>query len=151
MSSPNPQNILLDNFTSIVSLEISGKENGFAKYLSEKQIPVSNEYWAFDHSFVNWKSVNPFFQFNYDSISEAQLIEWLSKSRLIEHDHIFTWLDYNDSIIQISTSEFIDNWRALLIYSGWEGMVLTTEKGELFLEFTDDWKTHLNSNFAIKP
>jgi hypothetical protein len=151
MSTPHPQRILLDNFTSIVPLDIYGKENGFAKFLSEKQIPVSNEYWDVDHSFVNWKSVNPLFQFNYDSVSESELIEWLSKSRLVEHDQIFTWLDNYDSIIQISTAEFIDKWSVLLIYTGWEGMVLTTEKGELFLEFTDDWQTHLNSNFAIKP
>lgn len=32
-----------------------------------------------------------------------------------------------------------------------DGMVLITSDGRLVLEFTDDFKYNLNSNFQIKP
>jgi hypothetical protein len=54
-------------------------------------------------------------------------------------------------VIKIKTSDFIANWEEFNLATGGQGLILATEDGNLFLEFTDDWKYHLNSNFEIKP
>ena len=151
MSSLNPQSFLFEKISSIESINLDGKENGFEEFLKERKIPVSNEYWSFDHSTVNWNQVNPHFQFNFDRVKKIDLSNWLLKSRITEFQFLYTWLNYDEPIIKFRTKDFVSNWEDLNIYSGWEGLVLTTENGELFLEFTDDWKAHLNSNFQIKP
>ena len=51
---------------------------------------------------------------------------------------------------KIKTSEFIREWEWFYIASV-EGMIIITEDGKKILEFTDDYKYHLNSNFEIRP
>jgi hypothetical protein len=59
-------------------------------------------------------------------------------------------LSWEDPIIKIKTKEFIENWEEVYNASI-EGMILTTFDGKLVIEFTDDYKFNLNSNFEIKP
>ncbi|MBO6536422.1 MAG: hypothetical protein JJ966_09375 [Balneolaceae bacterium] len=151
MSFSKSQSFLLDKITSIETINIDGSDDGFEKFLKARGIPVSNEYWSIDHSIVNWNQVSPHFQFNFERVEEIDLSNWLLNSRITDFQFLYTWLNYVEPIIKIRTNDFVSYWQDLNIYSGWEGLVLTTESGELFLEFTDDWKTHLNSNFQIKP
>lgn len=74
----------------------------------------------------------------------------VKKSELVKSEYILTWLNWNDPIIKLKTVEFINNWNEVYNASV-EGMVLISLDGKLILEFTDDYKYNLNSNFEIKP
>ena len=77
---------------------------------------------------------------------KSKLKKWLKKSPISEYDTLLTWLSWKDPIIRIKTTQFIENWEEFKFFRAWKGM-----DGKYYLEFTDDWKYHLNSNFEIKP
>lgn len=142
---------LHNNLTYIESIGIEGKNGVFHKFLADKGICVKGEYWNSDHSTIDWNKITPHFQFQYDyKNNEVEIKNWLKQSDLKKHEFLYTWLSWEDPIIKIRTSDFIENWIEFNITTAYEGLRLTTENGELFLEFTDDWKYHLNSNFEIK-
>ena len=80
-----------------------------------------------------------------------EIEKWLKRSEIIKYTFLLTWLDWNDPVVRIATNDFINNWEDFYHAGGGEGLILLTEDGKLFLEFTDDWKYHLHSNFEIKP
>lgn len=120
------------------------------QFFKELGIDVAGDSWDDDHSTFNWRNITPHYQFvyNYEG-NELQIIDWLKSSCIRDYAHAIIRLQ--DEIIKIKTEEFISYWYALVGATGFLGFELTTEDGKYFLEFTDDWKYHLNSNFQIKP
>ena len=147
----NKKHFLHEHLTFIESVGIHGKHNGFRNFLTELGISNNGENWEIDHSTIDWSKIKNHYQFFFDfENKELEVMNWLNKSELSTFDYLYTWLDWSDPIIKIKTADFIKNWEEFYIASV-EGMILTTTDGTRYLEFTDDWKYHLNSNFEIKP
>lgn len=147
----NKKHFLHEHLTFLESTGIDGKNGGFKKFLTKLGINNSGENWNEDHSTVDWNRAENHFQFFFDYVdNETEISTWLDKSELSKSEFLYTWLDWNDPIIKIRTLDFIKNWEEFYIASV-EGFILTTLDGTKYLEFTDDWKYHLNSNFEIKP
>jgi len=147
----NKKHFLHEHLTFLESTGIDGRDGGFNKFLTKLGISNSGENWDEDHSSVDWNKAEKHYQFFFDYVNnEAEIREWLNKSELSKSEFLFTWLDWNDPIIKIRTSDFIKNWEEFYTASV-EGTIFTTIDGKYYLEFTDDWKYHLNSNFEIKP
>lgn len=145
-------NFLYELLSFIEKTNIEGKDGGFESFLNKKGIPSSGEYHDVDKSIIDWHLVKNHYQFFYDYIgSEEEIKIWLLKSDLIEYEYLYTYLVHGDPIIKIKTIDFINDWEEFNIAAGWNGLILLTENAELFLEFTDDWKHHLNTNFQICP
>ena len=148
----NEKHFLHEYLTQVESLDMEGGNNGFESYLKNLGIQVDNSQWEIDHSIINWPNTENFHQFYFDfEGSEKEISNWLEESPISKYSNIITWLDYKDPIIRIQTSQFINHWEKLNVACAWSGLIATTEDGKCFLEFTDDWKCHLNSNFQIKP
>ncbi|MGJ8734597.1 MAG: hypothetical protein ACSHW4_15685 [Cellulophaga sp.] len=147
----NKKHFLHEHLTFLESTGIEGKDGGFNKFLTKLGINNSRENWTDDHSTVDWNKVEKHFQFFFDyADNETEIRNWLNKSELSKSEFSYTWLDWNDPIIKVRTSDFIKNWEEFYVASV-EGFILATLDGTKYLEFTDDWKYHLNSNFEIKP
>lgn len=145
------KNFFLKDFEEIYSTKIEGKNSGFQNFLNNLKIKNSGENWDEDHSQVDWNVMENHYQFFFDyEDNEVEISDWLMKSELSKYEFVYTWLNFEESIIMIKTSEFIKNWENVYMASI-EGMILTTFDGKLVLEFTDDYKFNLNSNFEIKP
>jgi hypothetical protein len=148
----NNKHFLHKHLSFLESTGIHGKDGGYIKFLADKGVSAIGEYWNTDHSTIDWNKIDNHFQFFFDfEGNEQEIKNWLKQSDLKNYEYLFTWLSWDDPIIKIKTKDFIDNWEEFNIASGWEGLILTTGDGKLFLEFTDDWKHHLNSNFEISP
>lgn len=147
----NKKHFLHNHLTEMVSIGIEGKNEGFENFLTELKVSNSGQNWNEDHSQVDWNKMENHYQFFFDfEQNEIVIKDWLKKSELLKYDYVFTWLSWDDPIIKIKTKEFIENWEEVYIASV-EGIILTTLDGKLVLEFTDDFKYNLNSNFEIKP
>ena len=146
----NPEHFLHKKLNHLESIGIEGKGDGFTNYLNEKGIPCEGSYWQKDHSKIDWNKVDNHYQFFFDYIgNENQISEFLRKSIINQYKFLETWISWEDPIVRILTKDFIENWDDFQI-AGVDGLVLISEDGKYFLEFTDDWKYHLNSNFVIK-
>ena len=147
----NKEHFLHEHLTFIESVGINGKDGGFNKFLTDLGISNKGENWEIDHSTVDWNKSENHYQFFFDyENNELEIMDWLKKSELSKSEFLYTWLDWNDPIVKVKTADFIHNWNEFYIASV-EGMILTTIDGKNYMEFTDDWKYHLNSNFEIKP
>ena len=109
-----------------------------------------------DNSMINWKQIDTHYQFFYDYQGcESEIPQWLQHSALNQKEYVLTYfyssVEYSSSeIIKIQIKDFIQYWDDLNMASGGQGMVYVSNDGKLVLEFTDDYKHHLNSNFLIK-
>lgn len=147
----NKQHFLHGYVSFMESTGMQGKNHGFSRFLKDLRISCNGESWNKDHSQIDWNRLENHYQFFFDfEENDIQVQAWLNNSELINHEYLYTWLSWDDPIIKIKTSEFIKKWEWFYIASV-EGMILITEDGTKFLEFTDDYKHHLNSNFEIKP
>jgi|GEM_PF-2234651 len=148
----NKKHFLHEHLTFIESYGIDGKNGGFNSLLEQLGIKTGGCSWNEDHSSIDWESTEKHFQFFFDyENNENQIKNWLKKSPISKYDTLLTWLSWEDPVIRVKTAEFIENWENFNVAGAWQGIVLTTEDGKYFLEFTDDWKYHLNSNFEIRP
>ena len=147
----NKEHFLHQHVQFMESMQLAGQHQGFNNYLSNLGIPNRGDYWDTDHSNIDWNSIERHYQFSFDGAYNAPEIKtWLVNSRLSDHEYLSTWLDWGDPIVKIRTKDFIEHWE-VFYNASIDGMVLTTLNGEYFMEFTDDWKHHLNSNFKICP
>lgn len=147
----NKKHFLHQHVTFLESTGIDGKDGGHTQFLTSLGLPVTGSHWDIDHATVDWNTIKPHYQFFFDyENNEQEITTWLQNSKLVTSEYLYTWLDWNDPIIKIKTIEFIRNWEAFYIASV-EGMVVITIDGSKYLEFTDDWKYKLHSNFEIKP
>lgn len=130
------------------STGIPGKE--FKNFLDRSGFSCKGEYWDTDYSSIDWNQVENHYQFFFHYVGNEEIELFLQNSKLAQHEFLYTWLSYEDPIIKIKTTEFIEQWEWFYIASI-EGMIITSEDGTACLEFTNDYKYHLNSNFEIKP
>lgn len=145
----NPKHFLHEHLTFLESTSIFGKTE-FIKWLHSKGINTGGSSWSMDHSTIDWDKTDPHFQFYFDYVgAEVEIAQWLNQSALVQYEFLFTLLDGADPMVKIKTRDFIAHWEEFRLATGGEGLILATEDGKLFLEFTDDWKHHLNSNFSI--
>lgn len=146
----NKKHFLHKHLTFIESTGVQGKDGGLTQFLTSLGIPNTGTHWDIDHATVDWNIVNPHYQFFFDyENNQQEITNWLQNSKLATYEYLYTWLDWDDPIIKIKTVDFIKNWEAFYMASV-EGMVVTTIDGSKFLEFTDDWKYLLHSNFQIQ-
>jgi len=146
----NKEHFLHEDLGTIESTGQYGKEGGFSKFLTKMSIPNNGDYWDIDHSSIDWNRLKNHYQFHFHYLgNESEITQMLKASKISKTEYLFTWLDWNDPIIKIKTSDFIRKWEEIYIASV-EGMILISEDGNYIMEFTDDWKYHLNSNFEIK-
>ena len=122
----------------------------FSSFLHSSGINVANDHLNEDHSTINWHLVKPRYQFFFDYEGNEEITEWLNNSKLKESEFLYTNISLDDRIIKIKTEDFILSWEWFYI-AAVQGIILITEERSCFLEFTDDYKFHLNSNFEIKP
>ena len=147
----NNKHFLHEHISFIESTSIEGKCGGYNRFLTNLGVKCEGRYWEKDHSVIDWHEKENHYQFFFDyENNEEEIKEYLRGSDLSKSEFLYTWLDYNDPIIKIKTIDFIENWEEFYI-SSIEGLVLVSIDGSKFLEFTDDWKYNLNSNFEIKP
>jgi hypothetical protein len=148
----NKKHFLHKHLTKIESLGRKGKNNEFVHFLKELGVKTGAENRNEDNSLVDWNKMDNHFQFFFDyEGNKNEITQWLKESVIGKYSTLLTWLSWEDPIIRVKTSEFIENWEKFNIATGWQGLVLITEDGKFVLEFTDDWKYNLNSNFEIKP
>jgi len=148
----NKRHFLQEYLTYVESTGLEGKDGGIHRFLTSLGIRCTGDYFKEDHSTIDWNRVEPHFQFGFDytEIDETELSSWLRQSEMGSSEFLFTWLDWHDPIIKIRSVDFISHWKEFYCASV-DGLILTTPDGRSFLEFTDDWKYHINSNFQIKP
>ncbi|SFS91134.1 hypothetical protein SAMN04487906_2047 [Zhouia amylolytica] len=148
----NKKHFLHKHLTFLESYGKEGKNGGFENLLKQLGIKVGGKSWDDDHSTIDWNLTNNHFQFFFDyENNETEIKNWLKKSPISRYETLLTWLSWEDPIIRVKSTDFIENWEEFIIAGGWDGLILTTEDGKYYLEFTDTWKFHLNSNFEIKP
>ncbi|WP_296386054.1 hypothetical protein [Winogradskyella sp.] len=147
----NKKHFLHQHLTFIESTGKDGKDSKFNKFLTDLGVSNNGNCWDIDHSTIDWNKTGNHYQFFFDYVdNESEITDWLGKSDLSKYEFLYTWLDWNDPIVKIKTVDFINSWGEFYMASV-EGMILTTIDGAKYMEFTDDWKFHLNSNFEIKP
>jgi len=148
----NKKHFLHEHLTFIESYGQEGGNGGFENLLKQLGIKVGGKSWDDDHSTIDWNLADNHFQFFFDyENNETEIKNWLKKSPISDYKKLLTWLSGDDPIVRVKTTDFIESWQEFNVAGGWEGLILTTEDGKYYLEFTDDWKYHLNSNFEIKP
>ena len=148
----NKKHFLHEHLTFLESYGKEGKNKGFEKLLKQLGIKTGGKSWNEDHSTIDWSLIESHFQFFFDYENNEKEIEgWLKQSPISGYETLLTWLSWEDPIIRVKTTDFIEHWEKFNIAGAWEGIILITEDGKYYLEFTDDWKYHLNSNFEIKP
>ena len=140
----------MDNINNWALKNLSGKyrvtDINLKQTLKEHNIPIDEI-----ETIINWKLVNPKYNFFYDYIGNEEISKFLKKSPISNYKNIYIYLNYNDPIIEINTNAFIDKWEDLLASTGYSGLLVFTDNGRHFMEFTDDSSYQLYSNFPIKP
>lgn len=121
-------------------------EINLKRKLLELNIPIVEK-----ETVIDWKFVKPKYNFFYDYIGNEEISRFLRKSPISNYKNVYIYLNYNDPIIEIDTNTFIDKWEDLLSSTGYSGLLVFTNNGRHFMEFTDDSSYQLYSNFPIKP
>ena len=147
----NKKHFLHEHLTFLESVGVEGKNGGWNHFLSKFNVPSTGSFWIKDHSNIDWDKTKNHHQFFFDYVdNEYEIMNWLATSNLVKSEFLYTWLSWEDPIIKVKTTDFIKNWNEFYLASV-DGMVLITTDGKWYVEFTDDWQYHLNSNFEIKP
>ena len=115
------------------------------KKLDELSIPIKEL-----ETFIDWKKINPSYNFFYDfQHNKIEIQQRLRNSLLNNYSKIYIDIGDNNPIFKIDTPIFIDKWNDFVSANGHSGIFVFTNDGELFLEFTDDASFLLFSNFII--
>jgi hypothetical protein len=102
-------------------------------------------------TFIDWEKIKPNYSFMYDyEGNELEIAGFLKQSALTDYQHVLLYIDSDISIIEVETKTFIDNWEDFVASNGFTGIVVFTNDGKFFAEFTDDSQWKLYSNFLIK-
>jgi len=132
--------VVNENVSNIEILNFSIKQK-----INELSIPLKGY-----ETFVNWDLINPSYNFFYDfEGNEIEIKERLEKSKLNECEFLIIDIGYNNQMIKVSTSFFIEKWEDFVASNGFTGIFIFSEEGDFFMEFTDDSSYQLYSNFII--
>lgn len=123
----------------------------FRRMISEEAgIPLASKN-EFNYYF-DWGKITPSFSAFYDFENcEKILKEFLLKSKLINSDKVLIETSSTLPIIELSTNYFIEFWDDFVFANGGLGSAVVSTKFDLIMEFTDDRKYFLFSNFKIFP
>ena len=112
-------------------------------------LPFSNTINDFN-SLLEWDCITPNFGFFYDyENNELDLQNRFYKSVLKDRKFLFIETTSSDPIIKVPVELFINNWEDFIVANQGMGSVLLSNDLDLCLEFTDDHKYFLFSNFKI--
>ena len=104
-----------------------------------------------DNSMIDWNMIPNHYQFFYNYEGSEEIISaWLKKSKLTTKNYLLTYFCSADEVIKVNIDDFVRNWNSLNFAVGFQGIVYISDDGELIMEFTDDYRHELNSNFLIK-
>jgi len=144
----NNKHFLHQHLTFLESIDY---DKGFENFLLGLGIPATSANYMQNKTVIDWTKVADQHKFYYDYEGcEEEVKNWLKRSILSSYEFLYTHLSFADPIIKIKTSDFIDKWEEFNLATGWDGLILTTAKGELFLEFAESPRD-LYSNFIINP
>lgn len=98
----------------------------------------------------DWFEINPSFGFFYDfENNESAIKKRLEQSKLIDSTYIYIETLSNIPIIKTKIEYFIRNWFDFVNANAGMGSFCITDDYKLLMEFTDDCKYFLFSNFPI--
>lgn len=98
-----------------------------------------------------WDKINNSHNFFFKYIDcEIDIITHLYKSKLIEHDIVLVDTAPKMPMIETSAIFFIEHWFDFALANKGMGSFVITKNYELLIEFTDDARYMLYSNFKIK-
>ena len=134
-------NIELVNMTGYELMEKINAETSF------KTDTLDNDF----NAVFDWKMIKPHYSFFFDFVGNDSVLPALfRKSKLSEHSHLLIETTSSLPILRISTEYFIDHCLDFIDANSGMGSVIITDDYKLLMEFTDDWKYTLFSNFKIK-
>lgn len=81
---------------------------------------------------------------------EIEISKWLSNTEIMNSPYLLTYFTSNKEIVKVKTKEFLDHWNDFNFAVGFMGIIFISDNGKLIMEFTDDHKHQLISNFSIK-
>jgi hypothetical protein len=127
-------------------------EGDYFSLLSDFKIPVLGPgEKSDDNAMINLKQMGNHFRFFYDYQGcESEIPQLFQQSELNQKEYLLTYFYSPSEIVKIRVKDFIRYWDDLNGAVAGQGMVYISEDGKLVLEFTDDYKHHLNSNFLIE-
>jgi hypothetical protein len=134
-----------------VKLELHNGQD-FFKTLEGFSIPMLTvAETADDNSWINWRRIRDHHVFSYGFEGSDKIISnWLKQSKLAEKQFLLTYVKSNTEVLKVSVNDFISHWDSFNRAGGNAGMVFISDDGELIMEFTDDYKYNLHSNFSIE-
>lgn len=102
------------------------------------------------NSLFDWEMIKPSFGFFYDYENNLKKIRHqLRLSDLNVHSFIYVETLSNIPIIKTTNHYFIENWFDFVNANAGQGLICITSDFKLLMEFTDDYKQYLFSNFKI--
>jgi len=102
------------------------------------------------NAMFDWSIIKPSFGFFFDFENNETIIkERLGNSELNNTSYIYIETLTNIPIIKTKTDYFIKNWLDFVSANTGMGSFCITEDFKLLMEFTDDYKYFLLSNFSI--
>ncbi|WP_264559110.1 hypothetical protein [Flavobacterium sp. N2270] len=114
-------------------------------FLNDSLIPY-NEFITF----LDWSNIDNSFENYYDFINNETIIRnALIKSQLNKFEKLIIHIEYDAKLIRVNTDFFVNNWSKFNACNGFTGFVVFTDDKKIFLEFSDDSKSLLYSNFKI--
>ncbi|RYG52223.1 MAG: hypothetical protein EOO01_06955 [Chitinophagaceae bacterium] len=116
---------------------------------SETQFKLDMAENAYNSLFA-WDRIQPSFNFFYDfPENENRIKELLNSSLLVSTKWLYVETLSTIPILKVSTRYFIEHWIDFVNANAGQGSYCLSEDKRLLLEFTDDSKYHLFSNFPI--
>jgi hypothetical protein len=103
-----------------------------------------------DNSVFDWESVSVHYSFFYDfPKSEIIISDFLKRSELNGKGNVLIETQADIPVINVCKMYFIENWFDLTNSIVGMGSIVVSDDYKLLMEFTDDAKYLLHSNFSI--
>lgn len=104
-----------------------------------------------EETIFNWNEIMPNYSFFFDfEGKEKEIAEQMRNSQLIIYPKVYIETSANTPVIEVDTAYYINNWNDFERANSGMGIFVVTKGFELLMEFTDDAKYLLFSNFKIK-
>lgn len=104
------------------------------------------------NTLFDWDRIKPSYNFFFDFDNNEDIIKkQLSESKLKSSSFVYIETLSDIPIIRTRTEYFIANWIDFVAANAGQGSICITDDFKLLMEFTDDFKYYLFSNFIISP
>ena len=119
-------------------------------YIHEKTSYKMDDFPNEFNSVFDWKAIIPHYSlfFNFEG-NDVSLPRLFNESRLIEHSYLLVETKSDLPIIKVGIKYFIENCVEFIDANMGMGSIMVSDDYELLLEFTEDWKYTLFSNFLL--